>query len=131
MARLVDYEWPGNIRELQNVIERAVVLCQGPTLELDPDLLPVSAGRQSPADPVPEPAPPRVHRGDGQSGGLEGSPLPTLEEMERTHIEAALRQTGGKVEGVHGAARILGLHPNTLRGRMQKLGIKRRGHDGA
>ncbi len=49
--------------------------------------------------------------------------------MERTHILVALQQTGGVIEGPKGAARILGMHPNTLRSRMQKLGIKRSGHD--
>jgi formate hydrogenlyase transcriptional activator len=127
MARLVQYDWPGNIRELQNVIERAVVLCQGPTLELDPDLLPVSAARHAPAGPAPSPAP----AGGGRFHDPDGASLLTLDEMERAHIEAALERTGGRVEGPNGAARILGLHPNTLRGRMQKLGIKRRGPDRA
>jgi len=54
--------------------------------------------------------------------------MPTLEEMERSHILAALQQAGGVVNGPKGAARILNLHPNTLRHRMAKLGIKRSGH---
>jgi formate hydrogenlyase transcriptional activator len=53
------------------------------------------------------------------------APSPTLEEVERGHIVAVLNQTRGVVEGTRGAARILGLHPNTLRHRMQKLGLKR------
>jgi formate hydrogenlyase transcriptional activator len=50
--------------------------------------------------------------------------LPTLEEAERRHIVAALERTGGIIHGAHGAARILDLHPNTLRSRMERLGIK-------
>jgi formate hydrogenlyase transcriptional activator len=53
----------------------------------------------------------------------------TLEEMERRHILAVLEQTGGVIEGPKGAARILDLHPNTLRSRMEKLGIRRRRHE--
>ena len=52
--------------------------------------------------------------------------FPTLEEIERRHILAALDQTGGVIDGPRGAARILRLHPNTLRSRMERLGIKRR-----
>jgi len=129
MARLVGYAWPGNIRELQNVIERAVVLCEGPVLELDRDLLPAP------------PRPRSVEDADGAvRAGLPGTEgpdpaattaasLPTLEEMERSHILTALRQTGGVIEGPKGAARILSLHPNTLRSRMEKLGIRRSSRD--
>ena len=56
------------------------------------------------------------------------SGLSTLEEVERSHILAALKQTGGVIEGPKGAAKILNIHPNTLRSRMAKLGIKRSGH---
>jgi formate hydrogenlyase transcriptional activator len=56
------------------------------------------------------------------------STLPTLEEVERSHILAALQQSGGVVDGPKGAARIPNLHPNTLRHRIVKLGIKRSGH---
>jgi formate hydrogenlyase transcriptional activator len=129
MARLVGYAWPGNIRELQNVIERAVVLCEGPVLELDRDLLPAA------------PRPRSVEDADGAvRAGLPGTEgpdpaattaasFPTLEEMERSHILTALRQTGGVIEGPKGAARILSLHPNTLRSRMEKLGIRRSSRD--
>jgi len=109
MERLVSYSWPGNVRELQNVIERAVVLSQGPVLELDPELLLASpSGVGSGAD---EPRAP---------GGLA-----TLEEMERAHILEALKHTGWVIEGAKGTARMLNLHPNTLRSRMKKLGITR------
>jgi formate hydrogenlyase transcriptional activator len=113
MDRLVRYAWPGNIRELQNVIERAAVLCPGSVLELDPDLLPVTAAwTATAAAPTP-----------GASPGLA-----TLEEMERAHILAALEQTSWLIEGPKGAAKILALHPNTLRSRMDKLALKRPRH---
>jgi len=120
MARLMSYSWPGNIRELQNVMERAVVLSAGPTLRLDKDLVPValSEGCLEPAE---------THAGD-TSEVRTAAGLPTLEEMERSHILAALRQTNGVVDGAGGAARILNIHPNTLRHRMGKLGVTRAGH---
>ena len=106
MEMLMNYSWPGNIRELQNVVERAVILSPGPALLLDQDLV-------SRPTTVPERIP---------------SPLPTLEEVERSHILAALQQTRGVIEGANGAARILNLNPNTLRHRIEKLGIKRPAH---
>jgi formate hydrogenlyase transcriptional activator len=119
MARLMSYPWPGNIRELQNVLERAVVLSSGSTLRLDKDLVPLVASEGSLATagiPAQEEAQPPASSPAG---------LPTLEQVERTHILAALGQTNGVVDGPKGAARILNLHPNTLRHRMTKLGIKR------
>jgi formate hydrogenlyase transcriptional activator len=120
MARLMSYSWPGNIRELQNVMERAVVLSAGPTLRLDKDLVPValSEGCQVTAE---------THAEDTSEVHTDAA-LPTLEEMERSHILAVLRQTNGVVDGPGGAARILNIHPNTLRHRMGKLGITRAGH---
>jgi len=120
MKRLVDYPWPGNIRELQNVIERAVVLSQGDTLELASDF--------SPALPS--------LRSDPSSSGVEESkienpkakieePAASLTEVERRHIESVLAQTNWMIEGDRGAAKILNLSPSTLRSRMQKLGIRR------
>ena len=114
MERLHQYSWPGNVRELQNVIERAVVLAREPVLEVDPGVLPVSAA----ASPTPErraaPAPSRDA---------------TLEDVERNHIVAILTQTRWVIDGPKGAAQILGLHPNTLRSRVAKLGIKRPRHE--
>ena len=116
--RLMNYSWPGNIRELQNVIERAVILSQSSVLDLEPDLIPAlpSAGPSSITDRTSE----SVNPVDSAL-----APSPTLEEVERGHIVAVLNQTRGVVEGTRGAARILGLHPNTLRHRMRKLGLKR------
>ncbi len=98
---LTAYHWPGNIRELENVIERAVILSDGPELEIDPEVLPVSAA------PPPD------------AGGL------SMVAVEAEHIRAVLAQAGWVIEGPNGAAKVLGLHPNTLRSRMKKLGIAR------
>jgi formate hydrogenlyase transcriptional activator len=117
MERLMRYPWPGNVRELQNVVERAVVLSSGTTLHLDKDLLPAAAsGELETSGSATHDVPPAA---------LGPSRLPTLEEVERSHILAALQQAGGVVEGPKGAARLLNLHPNTLRHRMSKLGVKR------
>jgi PAS domain S-box-containing protein len=101
MQRLLAYAWPGNIRELENIIERAVILANEPILEIDPDIL--SLG------PATTEAPQEF----------------TLAGMERDHIAKVLKQTNGVIDGPHGAAKILNLHPNTLRSRMKKLGIAR------
>jgi formate hydrogenlyase transcriptional activator len=121
MARLMSYPWSGNIRELQNVIERAVILSAGPTLRLDKDLVPtVLSGGSLETD--------EIAAQETEPAGASPSGLPTLEEVERSHILAALQYTDGVVDGPKGAARILNLHPNTLRHRMSKLGIKRSAH---
>ncbi len=100
MEMLKQYPWPGNIRELEHVIERAVILSQGPELEL---------GDWMPKGPATT--------GDG--------PAATLEEVERAHIIAVLTQTNWRVSGEKGAAKILGLNPTTLEARMKRLGITR------
>jgi PAS domain S-box-containing protein len=147
MERLMEYPWPGNIRELQNVIERAVVLADGPVLELDDHWLPPLggaadlAGAAGPAAGAPRGAPgaPDPPTGSGPAGGAApppGAPAPgdtageppTLQELERRHILATLERAGWIIEGPRGAARVLGLHPNTLRSRMERLGIRRPRH---
>jgi predicted ATPase/transcriptional regulator with GAF, ATPase, and Fis domain len=102
MERLMQYSWPGNVRELQNVVERSAILAQSPVLEVESGFAADSA--RIPAAPV----------------SRERS---TLDEIQRAHILSVLKSTGGIVEGARGAATILGLHPNTLRSRMKKLGI--------
>jgi formate hydrogenlyase transcriptional activator len=117
MEHLVNYSWPGNIRELQNVIERAVILSANSTLMLDRDLVPVAGFAKdavTPQAPAPDPQP---------DYPKSPAPIPTLAEVERSHILTALQNTRGVVDGPNGAARILNLHPNTLRHRMDKLGI--------
>ena len=110
MQRLVEYSWPGNVRELQNIVERAVVLTRGPVLELEGSVLPLA-----PVAPTAE-----LPATDGARARSA-----TLEEVERGHIVATLEQMGWVIDGPRGAAHILALHPNTLRSRMEKLGIKR------
>ncbi len=119
MDRLLEYHWPGNVRELQNVVERAAVLTRGPCLSLERILLP--GDRLTGRPPASEAA--------ACAGTLaaEAAPpeLTTLAEMERRHIEAALERCEGVVSGPKGAAKMLGLHPNTLISRMKKLGVER------
>ena len=114
MDRLTAYAWPGNIRELQNVVERAVVLSSGTVLKLGPDLLPLLDDAAGPDEPLEAAA---------------GAQLVSLADAERRYIESVLAHTKGVVEGADGAARILDLHPNTLRSRMKKLGIPRARHE--
>ena len=110
MRRLLAYSWPGNVRELENVIERAVILAPGATLEISADL--ISPSNQSV---------------DGGQPGVD-QPL-TLQAREREYLLTVLKETDGVVEGPRGAAKILGLHPNTLRSRLKKLGIRRNPDD--
>ncbi|RIL07379.1 MAG: Fis family transcriptional regulator [Proteobacteria bacterium] len=104
-AKLVEYPWPGNIRELENVIERAVLLNAGDELEIGTEVLPIASS-----------APAAV--------AAETTELLPLAEVEARHIRAVLRHTRGRVSGPEGAARILGLNASTLRSRMKKLDIK-------
>src|SRR5262249_8315884 len=102
--QLIDYPWPGNIRELENILERAVILTTGTTLAIAPDFLPLSAAASA------------------------AGPQLALESVEPDHSIAILHQADWVIDGARGAARILGLHPNTLRNRMKKLGILRVSH---
>jgi formate hydrogenlyase transcriptional activator len=118
MENLMNYAWPGNVRELQNVIERAIIVSADPTLRLDRDLMPVASTAQQMAAA-------ETDASDDRSGDHNSLKPPlTLDEVERTHILTTLQHAGGVVDGPKGAARILNLHPNTLRHRMNKLGIK-------
>jgi DNA-binding NtrC family response regulator len=99
LSELLAYDWPGNIRELENFLARAIVLCPGDTLDM----------RLQPESSTPAEKRPR-----------------SLEATERAHIESVLASTGGVVEGSKGAAAILNMNPSTLRSRMRRLGIQRR-----
>jgi len=129
LERLVNYSWPGNIRELRNVIERGVVLSPSSALTLGLDLLPPEISN---LDSVAGAVPLRRRVADGavQAPGQETPPAvaPSLEELERRHILKVLEQAGWKISGPKGAAQILKIHPNTLRDRISKLGISRSGH---
>ena len=100
MAALCRYSWPGNIRELQNFIERAVILTPGSVLQIQINEL-------------------------QPSGPIASTVAGTLEDMERQRILEALRETGAVIGGQHGAAARLGLKRTTLLSKMQKLGISR------
>ena len=101
LSALRQHPWPGNVRELANVIERAMIHSPGPTLLLDEG--------------------PRVFRSMPARESGDG----TLEAVERCHIADTLRRAHWRINGPGNAADALGLHPNTLRYRMKKLGIER------
>ena len=109
MRSLVGYSWPGNIRELQNVVERGVVLSKGSTLQLGADLLPVERSETSVE----------------QESVTDTGHLDSLEGIQRRHILRILERTGWVISGPRGAGAVLDLHPNTLRSLMNRLGIRR------
>jgi formate hydrogenlyase transcriptional activator len=111
MDALQKWPWPGNIRELENVIERAVILSPGGSLQV-----PASAFQGGP--PVPRPAAPGA-------GTPQAGPDTSYREGEREMILKALRETGGIIAGPDGAAARLGLKRTTLHSKMRKLGIER------
>jgi transcriptional regulator with GAF, ATPase, and Fis domain len=99
--QLYQYNWPGNVRELANLLERAVILCQGDTLQVQ-----------------------HLAMNRSRSPAVVSESLPTLEEGERRLIRRALEQTGGVLAGPKGAAALLGINRSTLWSRMRKLGIE-------
>jgi formate hydrogenlyase transcriptional activator len=121
MDRLSRYAWPGNIRELENILERAVILSNGPTLEIDPDVF-ASATSVRSVNPVTASS---AHQDQATIGADSTPPMESLESSTRNHILSALEQSGWIIDGPRGAAKMLSLHPNTLRSRMKKLGIVR------
>ena len=124
---LLDYPWPGNIRELKNVIERAAIISRGNTLILfdSPDAGPLRqyvrhlSGVQGGAQPDFH------HLAPADPDGSSNRSSETLQESERNLIIRTLDRTGGRIEGPRGAAALLAIHPSTLRSRMRKLGILR------
>ena len=127
MERLSSYAWPGNVRELENILERAVILSNGPTLEIKQA---VFASATQALRPIVDPAKPQGSEDKGWAARvLPTPPLESLESSTRSHILAALEKSGWVIDGPHGAAKILAVHPNTLRSRMKKLGIVRAAHE--
>ena len=116
MSTLIKYPWPGNIRELQNVIERAVILTKGPILNVPASDLRGSNGTSAPPPPsaIPSPSPTESSR----------NMRAELDDAERQKIMAALEQTNWIVAGPNGAAARLGMKRSTLQARMQRLGIR-------
>jgi formate hydrogenlyase transcriptional activator len=123
MQRLQEYSWPGNIRELENVLERAVILTIGATLDIAPDLLPTLPARTAEERTLPKST--DDNRGGAVALQPSCQPQPTLEAVERDYILSVLRQTNWLITGPRGAAKVLDLNPTTLRNRMKKLGITR------
>jgi len=113
-ALLKRYNWPGNIRELKNVIERAVILSQGKVLRLDLAMANIFDESDGPAE-------------SGEAESTEGRILTEdeLTELQRRNIMNALRASDWRVSGPNGAAALLGLKPTTLTDRMRKFGIRR------
>jgi DNA-binding NtrC family response regulator len=111
LTQLTSYDWPGNVRQLQNVIERSIILWQEGPLTFD---VPAARAIENSVE-IPKPAAKQV-------------PL-TREELkrqERDAIAAALKQTNGKVSGPEGAAELLGMKPSTLSSRIAALGLNRK-----
>jgi len=104
MKALIRWPWPGNIRELENFLERAVILTRGPVL-----YVPLAELETKVEEAF-------------ESAVAEGA---TLHEAEREHIQRVLRETGGQIGGPDGAAARLGLKRTTLNSKMKKLGIER------
>jgi len=109
MERLKSYHWPGNVRELENMVERALIRNRG-MIEEVPLVF---------ENFISEPQP-----NNAQFPASADGQLLTLDEMNKQYIEEVLKITNWKIEGKNGAAEILGIHPNTLRGRMNKLAIQ-------
>jgi transcriptional regulator with GAF, ATPase, and Fis domain len=144
LEALVEYDWPGNIRELAAVIDRAAILGDGRSLEVHAALGMATAGapattRGDSTDVVAhdEAAPRRTapqgaDTSDGfaavgvdASAELAADELLPLDEVVRLHIERVVGAAGGRIEGAGGAAALLGMNPSTLRSKMRKLGIRR------
>jgi formate hydrogenlyase transcriptional activator len=115
MARLMAYSWPGNIRELENVIERAVILSRGPDLEVAAELIPA----------IPLTRSDTSRAGPATHSEAVTPPDRSLAHIEKEHILEVLKQTNWRIEGPNGAAATLRLNASTLRSRMKKFGLER------
>jgi transcriptional regulator with GAF, ATPase, and Fis domain len=111
IENLLNYDWPGNIRELRNVVERAVILARGGALEFD---LPGNESKPASFERI------EINRPES-----EIVTEPEMRRRERENIFAVLEKTGWKIKGAGGAAELLGVNPSTLTYRIAKLGLKR------
>jgi hydrogenase-4 transcriptional activator len=134
IKQLIDYRWPGNIRELQAVIDRAVILGRGTRLDVDNALGIGISQHYEPAaesdeptfyEVIPEqsvrPAPRPIASANSPVASADN--FESLDESIRRHIEKALVLANGQIEGKRGAAQLLNINPHTLRAKMRKLGI--------
>jgi transcriptional regulator with GAF, ATPase, and Fis domain len=110
---LQGYDWPGNIRELRNVIERAVIFAHGGALDFDLPAIDSSPG--------PTQTAPRL----GDRAGLEYRTDSEMQRLERENLFAVLEKTAWKIKGLDGAAELLGVKPTTLISRIGKMGLRR------
>jgi len=115
MRLLCAYEWPGNVRELASVVDRAAILGGGTRLEIAA-ALGILDGHSGAA--------PQRREGPAQHNVRPGqAEIKTLDDMQREHIAFVLDSTHGRIDGPHGAAKRLGVHPSTLRAKMRKLNV--------
>ncbi len=121
MEALAGYSWPGNIRELENFIERAVLLSPGRELRVPVSELKSAAAAGGASDD----SPPSLSPASLPSSVSSSASISTLEDAERQHILRALRRTEWRIAGPKGAAVVLGMKRTTLQARMRKLGIRR------
>jgi hydrogenase-4 transcriptional activator len=131
IKQLMDYRWPGNIRELQAVIDRAVILGAGQRLEvalslgntfLEPTVYATAVDEPTYYEVIPES--PISNRSQSRTGlSSEEGQVDSLDSAIVRHIERALAATNGQIEGPRGAAHSLGINPHTLRAKMRKLSI--------
>lgn len=119
ITQLQNYSWPGNIRELRNVIERAVILARGGPLHFDLPVTDTGPARLAPAPTAAVPAGARPER--------EFLTEAEIERLERENLIAVLERAGWKIKGVDGAAELLGVKPTTLLSRMKRMGVSRPG----
>jgi len=113
IVKLQSYHWPGNIRELRNVIERAVIISRGGALDFD---LPVTDSRTAPA---------RITAHEADDPEPEFLTEPEMHRRERENLAVVLQKADWKIKGADGAAELLGVKPTTLLSRMKKMGLKR------
>jgi formate hydrogenlyase transcriptional activator len=118
MERLLAYSWPGNIRELLNILERSLILSTNNELEVHGDLAPRDPA-EFPTAALPSQTPLSRWLPSNQE------PWPTLEQMERQFLEQSMAKTQGKIYGENGAAQLLDVPPSTLQSKLQRLGIKK------